>query len=473
MTIYDLSSKGKNRVSLPAFPESAPAPLPSDYIRTDSPLPDVNEIEVVRHYTALSRMNFGVDSGMYPLGSCTMKHNPAINETAASLPGFTGLHPDSGNICSQGSLRILHELSCYLSAITGMNEFSLAPAAGAHGELAGVMIIKKYFESIGETRNTIIIPDTAHGTNPATVAICGFKTVEAPSDADGNVDLEKLAKLITPDTAAMMLTSPNTLGLFEKNILKIGEMLHENGSLFYCDGANLNAVVGRASIAAMGFDLMHINLHKTFSTPHGGGGPGSGPIGVTDKLVKFLPIPLVRKGDSGFFLQEEHPDSIGRIHSYYGNFLVALKAYAYICSLGAEGIRDVSAYAVLNANYLMERLKKTWHLPIKRRCMHEFILNDKDLPNHVTTNDVAKRLLDYGYHSPTVYFPLLIPGAMMIEPTETETINTLNSFVETMEIIRKEADDTPELILNAPVNTPVRRVDVVTAARKPVLKWQK
>jgi len=433
---------------------------------------EVSEVDIVRHYTALSRMNFGVDTGMYPLGSCTMKYNPKVNERAASLPGFTSLHPLSSPALSQGALEVLYELSEYLSAITGMRRFSFAPAAGAHGELAGVMVIKKYFEKKGRNRGVILIPDSAHGTNPASVAMCGFEVREVPSTSEGDVDVRKLAAMVDENVAAMMLTSPNTLGLFDRNIVEISRMLHEKGALFYCDGANLNAVLGVAKVRDMGFDLMHINLHKTFSTPHGGGGPGSGPLGVSDALEPFLPVPVVLKGKDGFYLEHERPDSIGRIHSFFGNFLIALRAYVYIRMLGPEGIRDAGETAVLNANYLLSLLRGEYNLPIDRICKHEFVINDKDVPNGVTTNDIAKRILDFGFHAPTVYFPLLIPGAIMIEPTETESRETLEAFAAAMIAIKREAESDPETVKSAPHSTPVRKVDAVLAARKPVLKWE-
>jgi len=443
--------------------------IPKKYLNDGIDLPDAGEVDVVRHYTKLSTMNFGVDSGMYPLGSCTMKYNPKIDEKTASLPGFASLHPDTPDALSQGALELLYELGGYLCRITGMDRFTLAPAAGAHGELSGVMVIRKYFEKLGEKRTTILIPDSAHGTNPASVTMCGFDVKEVPSSETGDVDVAALSAMMDESVAAMMLTSPNTLGLFDRNILTISKILKDHGALFYCDGANLNAVMGKAAVTDMGFDLMHINLHKTFSTPHGGGGPGSGPLGVTKRLEPFLPVPLVdRKGDT-YFLDTDRPDSIGRVHAFYGNFLVCVKAYTYIRMLGGDGVRKVAEHAVLNANYLMHRLKEVYDLPIDRTCMHEFVLSDKGIGNHVTTNDIAKRILDYGYHAPTVYFPLLIAGAMMIEPTETESRATLDRFVEVMGEIRKQADDDPELVKTAPHTTPVGRVDAVTAARKPVL----
>lgn len=472
-TIFDIPSSGK-----PAFPISCADvpecdPIPKELLSDSDVLHDISEIDVVRHYTNLSRMNYSVDTQMYPLGSCTMKYNPKLNERLASIDGFTGLHPLADEMHAQGALQLMWELSSMLSEITGMKEFTLAPAAGAHGELTGVMIIKKYFEEKGEKRRVILIPDSAHGTNPASVAMCGFEVKEIPSRSDGDVDLEVLASVLDENVAAMMLTSPNTLGLFDRGILEIAKLLHEKGALFYADGANLNAVMGKAKMRDMGFDLMHINLHKTFSTPHGGGGPGSGPVGVRDDLVKFLPVPAVVKDGEKYRLEYDRPFSIGRVHSFYGNFLVCVRAYAYLKRLGAEGIRTTAETAVLNANYLLSKLKKAYHLPIDRLCMHEFVLSDKGLPNGITTNDIAKRILDYGFHAPTVYFPLLVSGAIMIEPTETESKQTLDAFVDAMLSIRQEAEENPDLVHGAPHATPVKKVDAVLAARKPVLVWRK
>ena len=412
-----------------------------------------------------------------------MKYNPKINERISRMKGFSSIHPLTDTDSVQGSLKIIYELTDYLCKITGFSGFTLEPAAGSHGELTGVMVMKKYFESKGEKRDTILIPDSAHGTNPATVAMCGFKIREVPSRNDGDVDIDKLMELLDSNVAGMMLTSPNTLGLFDRNTLKIAEALHKNGSLLYGDGANLNATVGRARFFDMGFDLMHINIHKTLSSPHGGGGPGSGPLGVAEHLVKFLPVPIVETqciaslpdGSSThhntYDLIYDKPESIGRVHGFYGNFGVLIRAYVYIRMLGFKGLRDVSDTAVLNANYLMSQLRKIYNLPINRKCMHEFVISDSGLPNGVTTNDIAKRILDYGFHSPTVYFPLLIPGAMMIEPSETETLLSLDAFIDAMKKIRTECDDDPGLVLGSPHTTPAKRVDTVLAAKKPVLTW--
>jgi glycine dehydrogenase subunit 2 len=471
-TIFDHKTREKSTYSIPTYNLPESDKIPDKFLNKGLNLVEAGEVDVVRHYTKLSTKNFGVDTGMYPLGSCTMKYNPKINEKVASLEGFTGLHPMADSCLSQGVLRIMHDLADYLGAITGMKKFSLIPAAGAHGELSGVMIIKKYFEKLKQNRKVILIPDTAHGTNPASVAICGFEVKEVPSTKDGDVDIEILKSMLDENVAAMMLTSPNTLGIFDRNILTISKLLKDKGALFYCDGANLNAVLGRARIADMGFDLMHINLHKTFSTPHGGGGPGSGPIGVDEKLVPFLPVPVVAKKDDAFYLDYDRVDSIGQIHSFYGNFLVMVRAYAYILTLGADGIREAGDHAVLNANYLLSQLRSVYNLPIDRICKHEFVLNDEGMPNGVTTNDIAKRILDYGYHAPTIYFPLLVHGAIMIEPTETENRTTLDEFINAMKSIRKESEETPDLVKNAPHTTVIKRVDAVLAARKPVLKHE-
>ena len=469
-TIFSFHKKGKNKYSIPPCDSIQVDEIPESMLRDDLTLVDVSEVDVVRHYRKLSSLNFGVDNGMYPLGSCTMKYNPKINDVVAMLPQFAMQHPATIEETGQGALHMMYQLQQMLCQITGMHNFSLSPAAGAHGELTSVMIIKKYFETKGEKRNILLIPDSAHGTNPASVAMCGFEVKEIPSDSDGDVDLTKLEDALNEHVAAMMLTSPNTLGLFDRNILKIADMLHSKGALFYCDGANLNAVVGKVRPVDMGFDIMHVNLHKTFSTPHGGGGPGAGPIGVVEKLAPFLPVPIIEKADR-YYLQYNRPLSIGRIHSFFGNFMVMLRAYTYIMMLGSDGLRSVAEHAVCNANYLRTKLRNHFQVPYNRICMHEFVINDEGLPNGITTNEVAKRLLDYGFHAPTVYFPLIVHGAMMIEPTETEHRDTLDAFADAMLTIKKEAAEDPALLKKAPVTTPVRKVDAVLAARKPVLKW--
>ena len=471
--IFEKSSAGRNAIELPELdvPEKNDL-LPKNILRNELNLPELSELDVVRHYTALSRKNFGVDNGFYPLGSCTMKYSPKINEDIARLPGFTAIHPLAPENMNQGALQLMYELEKDLCEITGMERFTLQPAAGSHGELAGVMIIKKYFELKGEKRNKILIPDSAHGTNPASAALCEFETVQIKSNNEGLIDLEDLKKHINKDVAALMLTNPNTLGLHDKNILEIAKILHDNGSLFYCDGANANALLGIVKIADMGFDIVHLNLHKTFSTPHGCGGPGSGPVGVVKHLVDFLPTPLIDKKNNEYYFNYNLKNSIGRVRAFYGNFGVLVKAYTYIKSLGTEGLRQVAENAVLNANYLMSKLKKHYDLPYDNVCKHEFVLSDKGMPNNITTTDIAKRLLDYGFHAPTIYFPLIVHGAIMIEPTETESKQTLDKFAEVMIKIKKEAQENPELLKNAPSTTPVKRLDAVLAARKPVLKWE-
>ncbi|MGI6710731.1 MAG: aminomethyl-transferring glycine dehydrogenase subunit GcvPB [Bacilli bacterium] len=441
------------------------------YLRNFLDLPNLSEVDVVRHYTNLSLKNYGVDQGLYPLGSCTMKYNPKINEVAASMSNFTCLHPLQPTSTTQGALKIYYETSKMLSSLTGMSEFSFNPFAGAHGEAVGLMIIKEYFLSKKDFKRTkVIIPDSAHGTNPASCNVVGFETVEIKSNDKGLVDLESLKNVLNDEVAAIMLTNPNTVGIFEKDILEISKLVHANGSLLYYDGANLNAILGVARPADMGFDVMHINLHKTFSTPHGGGGPGSGPVGVVEELRKFLPNPRVTYNNGKYeFLKTK--DSIGSISSFYGNFLVVIKAYSYILALGKENIMNVGKLSVLNANYIKESLKDDYLLAVDDICMHEVVfdgLKDKT----ATTLEVAKRLLDYGYHPPTIYFPLLFHQAMMIEPTEAESKDTLDSFIAVMKKIAKEARESSDLLKGAPHNTCVRRLDEVKAARNPILKYK-
>ncbi|NLT47818.1 MAG: aminomethyl-transferring glycine dehydrogenase subunit GcvPB, partial [Clostridiales bacterium] len=438
-------------------------------------LPEVSEVDVVRHYTLLSNKNYGVDTGFYPLGSCTMKYNPKINEDMAALGCFSNLHPYQPEDTVQGALAMMYDLDGMLSEISGMARVSLQPAAGAHGEMTGLMIIKAYHEKNGDSKRTkIIVPDSAHGTNPASAAVVGFDIIEVKSTSEGLVDVESLKSVLNDEVAGLMLTNPNTLGLFEKDIKEIADLVHEAGGLLYYDGANMNAIMGICRPGDMGFDVIHYNLHKTFSTPHGGGGPGSGPVGVKEHLVKFLPAPVVEKSGERYFLDYERPDSIGKVKSFYGHFGVMIRAYTYILAMGAEGLKEASQKAVLNANYMMSRLKEYYKLPIDDVCKHEFILAGlKEEAGDVITLDIAKRLLDYGYHPPTVYFPLIVHEAMMIEPTETESRETLDEFIETLIKIAAEAKENPELLKEAPHNTPVRRIDEVLAARSPVLKWKK
>ncbi|MGE5473653.1 MAG: aminomethyl-transferring glycine dehydrogenase subunit GcvPB [Ignavibacteriales bacterium] len=475
--IFELSKEGKIGTNLPEFDiEAQQLNMPLSYWRQEEPaLPEVSEVDVVRHYTALSLRNHGVDNGFYPLGSCTMKYNPKINEDIAQLDGFTNIHPYAPETLSQGALEVMYNMDKILSEITGMDRVSLQPAAGAHGELTGVMIIKAYHEARGDyKRKKIIVPDSAHGTNPATASMVEYEIIEVKSNENGGVDIESLKQVVGADTAGLMLTNPNTLGLFDENIVEISKIIHEAGGLVYYDGANLNAVMGITRPGDMGFDVVHINLHKTFSTPHGGGGPGSGPVGVKKHLEPFLPLPLVDKKDDKYIFDYDRPQSIGKVKSFYGNFNVILKAYAYILTMGPDGLREVSETAVLNANYLMAKLKDKYNLPYSRFCKHEFVLAGlKEKNEGLSTIDTAKRLIDYGIHPPTIYFPLIVKEAMMIEPTETESKETLDEFVEIMNKIADEAVNSPELLKEAPHNTPVRRLNETQAARQPILRWKK
>ena len=445
------------------------------YLRDDLDFPEVAEIDLVRHYINLSRRNFGLDLGFYPLGSCTMKYNPKINENVAGFAEFIGLHPAAPDAFAQGNLELMADMQKLLTNIFGMAEFTLQPAAGAHGELTGVMMIKKYFEKKGEKRRLILIPDTAHGTNPASGALCGFDTVTLRSNAEGGVDLEHLESLMTEDVAALMLTNPNTLGLFERNIEKVAAIIHGQGGLLYGDGANANAFLGKTRPGDLGFDVIQLNLHKTFSTPHGGGGPGSGPVGVSAKLVDYLPVPRIIKKNSTYHWSDNYPDTIGRVRAFYGNFNVIVKAYTYIRSLGAEGLERATEMAVLNANYIKEKLKPHFDLAYDRICMHECVFSGKRqlAESDVHTTDIAKRLIDFGYHPPTIYFPLIVPEAIMIEPTETESKETLDTFCNAMIAIAREAKENPQRVKDAPLSTPVRRLDEVLAARKPDVCWKK
>ncbi|MBN1380394.1 MAG: aminomethyl-transferring glycine dehydrogenase subunit GcvPB [Deltaproteobacteria bacterium] len=475
--IFEKSRPGRTAFTLPHcdVPEIDVADvIDKGLLREDIDLPEVSEIDLIRHYTRLSQRNFGVDLGFYPLGSCTMKYNPKINEEVAALPAFTELHPYAPIEFSQGSLRLMYELNRYLCEICGMAAFTLQPAAGAHGEMTGVMIIKKYFEKKGEARQTVLIPDTAHGTNPASSALCGFQIATVRSDQDGGIDINHLNERMTADVAGLMLTNPNTLGLFERRIEAVAEIVHAKGGLFYCDGANMNALMGITRPGDLGFDIIQLNLHKTFSTPHGCGGPGSGPLGVAAKLADFLPVPRIVKTADGYGLSDDCSDSIGRMRSFYGNFNVMVKAYAYIRSLGAEGLTRAAQNAVLNANYVKERLKPYFDLPYDRPCMHECVFSGQRQVKEsgVHTTDMAKRLLDFGYHPPTIYFPLIVPEAIMIEPTETESKETLDAFCDTMIRIAEEARENPEQVKSAPLTTPVRRLDEVLAARRPDVLWK-
>lgn len=437
-------------------------------------LPHVTEGEIARHYEALARANFGVDTGFYPLGSCTMKYNPRIDEWACRLPGFAGLHPYQPEETVQGLLELMCGLQEALAEVAGLPAVTLQPAAGAHGELTGLLIIRAYHESRGDARRRVLVPDAAHGTNPATVAMCGYEVTQVPSDERGGVDLGALRAALDTDVAAIMLTNPNTLGLFDENILAITEAVHAVGALAYCDGANLNAILGKTRPGDMGFDALHINLHKTFATPHGGGGPGAGPVAVSEKLAPYLPGPVVVRSEDGRCSLATPERSIGRVRSFAGNVGVLVRAYAYIRALGADGLEEVAEQAVLSANYLKERLKGLWELPYDRPCMHEFVLSGARLRKEhgVRTLDVAKRLLDYGIHPPTIYFPLIVDEALMIEPTETESKATLDRFAEVMRTIADEAATEPELLREAPHVTPVRRLDEARAVKEPDLAWR-
>ncbi len=447
--------------------------LPSQLIRCGEPrIPNLSEPEVVRHYTALSKLNYGVDDGLYPLGSCTMKYNPKVNEDVARLAGFASIHPGTDPQLVQGSLAVMYDMSRLLRSITGMADVTLQPAAGAHGEVTGMFLIKRYFEARGEVdRTRILLPDSAHGTNPASAAAAGFSVTEIKSGPDGLVDLNELSGELDDTVAGVMLTVPNTLGIFEENIVKITAMVHAAGGLCYFDGANLNSFLGYARPGDMGADVFHFNLHKTMSSPHGGGGPGSGPVAVSEGLVPFLPVPRVKRNGESYELDWDQPQSIGSMHSFYGNFGVFLKAYAYILTLGDEGLRQVGENAVLNANYLQERLKKTYRLPYDRLCKHEFVLTGKGIADGISTLDIAKRLIDYGFHPPTIYFPLIVHEALMIEPTETESRETLDRFAEALEKIAHEAKEDPQLLHGAPHTAPTRRLDQTRAARNPILTY--
>lgn len=441
--------------------------------QTDAPLPEVSEPQVMRHFVNLSTMNHHVDKNFYPLGSCTMKYNPKINEELVRLAGFTQLHPLSGAATTQGAMHLVYELGQYLKAIVNLDAITLQPAAGAQGEFTAISMFKAYYNEKKETRQYILVPDSAHGTNPASVNFSGFKPLTLPSDENGLVDVEKLTQLMTPEVAGLMLTNPNTLGLFEKNVMKITDIVHDKGGLVYLDGANLNALLGITRPGDMGFDAVHFNLHKTFSTPHGGGGPGSGPVAVTKVLAPFLPVPVIVKKDATYYFDFNLPNSIGKIQTFYGNFLVMVRAYIFLRIVGREGLRQISKSAILNANYVIQSLKDHYHLPFSGYSMHEGVLSGRKLKEQgLRTLDVAKRLLDYGLHAPTVYFPLIVSEAMMIEPTDSESKETLDVFIETMIRILEEAKEDPEALRNAPQSTPVRRLDEVKAIKELKVRWK-
>ncbi len=468
--LWDKSREGRCAISLPK-PDVERMDL-DPALTGDAPnLPQLSELDVVRHFTRLSQWNFGVDSGMYPLGSCTMKYNPKTNEVQAARQGFTGAHPLAGDEFSQGSLKLMYELEHLLGEITGFPAVTLQPAAGAHGELAGMLMIHAYHAKKGKQRTKILIPDTAHGTNPASASLCGYESVNIKSGPKGILDPEDVAALMDEDTAGIMITNPNTLGLFEENIKEVCDIVHAKGGLVYGDGANMNAIMGIVKPGDLGIDVLHLNLHKTFSTPHGGGGPGSGPVGVVKELIPFLPVPRVERDLNTYKFVTDCPDTIGRMHTFYGHFSIMIRAYAYIMTMGAKGLKDASSLAVLSANYIKESLKDTLHLPYDRPCMHECVFNDKNQKEfNVTTMDMAKRLLDYGFHPPTVYFPLVVEAAFMVEPTETESKEDIDQFIDAVKSIATEARENPEILHKAPVKTKVTRLDEVTAARKPCLR---
>lgn len=475
--LFEKSRPGRKAYSLPDLDvpeEKLEKIIPKELIRKDLNLPELSEVDVVRHYTNLSKKNFGVDNGFYPLGSCTMKYNPKVNEEIAGLAGFTDIHPYQPKEEVQGILELLYNFEQYLCAIFGYDAFTFQPAAGAHGELTSLLMIKAYHDEKSKLRNKIIIPDSSHGTNPASVSMVGYETAVVKSNGRGNIDIAELRKMAGEDTAGLMLTNPNTLGLFDEHILEVADIIHKAGGLLYYDGANANATLGICRPADLGFDVAHFNLHKTFSTPHGCGGPGAGPVGVSKKLEPFLPIPRVVKQGTRYKMQDTNfPKSIGKVHGFHGNINVIVKAYAYVRSLGAKGLKEVSENAVLNANYLMNRLKEYYYLPYDRTCQHEFVISAKWQKEKygVKAMDIAKRLLDYGFHPPTIYFPLIVEEALMIEPTETESKETLDAFCEAMIKIAKECKTDPDLVKNAPHTTPVRRLDEAKAARELNLRW--
>lgn len=469
--LWEKGKEGRTAFSMPDqdVPQCS-AEVDENLLGNGPDFPDLSEMDIVRHYTRLSTWNFGIDTGMYPLGSCTMKYNPKINEQMAATPGIASSHPLLADELSQGALQIMFELQTFLASLTGMDAVSLQPAAGAQGEMAGMLVFASYFRKKGEKRNKILIPDTAHGTNPASAALCGFKPVQVKSGADGILDPKVVAELMDEETVGIMLTNPNTLGLFEESIREITAIVHGKGGLVYGDGANMNAVMGLVDFKRCGIDIMHLNLHKTFSTPHGGGGPGAGPVCAVEELEAFLPVPRVVKQGDSFRLEVDCPDSIGRLHAFFGNFGVLVKAYSYILSMGAENLKKASQLAVLNANYVCESLRDELHLAYDKPCMHECVFSDKRQQEHkISTLDMAKRLIDHGYHPPTIYFPLVVPGAIMIEPTETENKDDLDQFIAVFKDVVREAREDGERLRQSPIRSKVRRLDETLAARSPCL----
>ena len=478
-TIFERSRPGRGSAKVPHAGNAALARIPAEHLRAEGPrLPEVSEPELVRHYVNLSQLNYAVDTGFYPLGSCTMKYNPKVDEWAARLDGFASLHPMVPDALAQGTLQLLWELERSLAEVAGMAAVTLQPAAGAQGELTGILMIRAYHASRGDTARTeVLVPDSAHGTNPATASMAGFTTVSIPSAPDGGVDVDAFRAALGPRTAAVMITNPSTLGLFEPRLCELLDAVHEAGALAYMDGANLNAIMGRFKPGDAGFDAVHINVHKTFSTPHGGGGPGAGPVGVGERLVPFLPSPrVVREPDGSFRIERagERPTSIGRVRAFAGNTGVLVRAYAYIRAQGGSGLCEVSEDAVLAANYLKTRLAAVLDVPFERTCMHEFVASAATVKARtgIRTLDIAKRLIDYGYHPPTIYFPLTVDEAMLIEPTESESLETLDAFADAVRCIVAEAESDPELLRSAPHTSPVRRLDETTAARQPNLRWR-
>lgn len=476
--IIDKGRTGRRGVLMPACDvprTSVEEALPGVALRQHLPLPEVSELDTVRHYTRLSQRNHAIDLGFYPLGSCTMKYNPRANERAARLPGFAGIHPMQPAASVQGALQLLFELQGFLAEISGMDAATVQPAAGAHGELLSLMMVHDYYRQRGESqRDIVLIPDSAHGTNPASAARCGLTVQPVPSGPDGLTDIAALKRALSDRTAALMLTNPNTLGLFETNIGEICDLVHDAGALVYCDGANMNALLGVARPGDMGFDVMHFNLHKTFSTPHGGGGPGCGAIGVKAMLEPFLPVPVVTHVDGQYALSTDRPHSVGQVHSFYGAFLIAVRAYTYIRSLGPDGLREVAEYAVLNANYVRSRLRGAFDIPHDRTCMHEVVLSAarQKSRNGVRAMDISKRLMDYGFHPPTNYFPLIVPEALMIEPTESESKETLDAFCDAMLEIARDCETTPDLVRTAPHGTVVSRLDETAAVKRLDVRWE-
>jgi len=474
--IFEQGGKGRRGYSLPRWDVEeveTHTVIPPDLLRKDlEGFPQLSEIDVVRHFTRLSQWNYGVDSGLYPLGSCTMKYNPKVNEEIARMAGFANIHPYYPEDLSQGILKLMYELESFLAEITGMDHVTLQPAAGAHGELTGMMMIKACLQARGEKRRKVLVPDTAHGTNCSTSALASYQMVGIRSNERGVIGPEQVTGQMDEEVAAIMVTNPNTLGLFEEHLSEIAEIVHRKGGFVYCDGANLNALMGIVKLGDLGVDVVHINLHKTFSAPHGGGGPGAGPVAIKNELAPYLPMPVIERVGEAYRLNDDRPQSIGKVKAFYGNFGVLLKAYVYILSMGAEGLRRASEMAVLNANYLMRRLKEHYYLPYDRPCMHECVFTDRfQEKHHVSTLDIAKRLIDYGFHPPTIYFPLVVKGALMMEPTETESKENLDRFIETMLAIAEEAEQNPDLLRQAPQKVKVKRLDEVLAARKPKLRW--